>query len=167
MKTFIDWFVEKENPFGMSKQDVINWMKRIHNNLLSEGDKIWEGRHYGDCTKENVTCELCTYQTWLEKYEDYCRNPLKKVMNNKYRIKITELYNGKKQYTPMVCLRNKLEFSYIYRDIDGEFEYIIDKNLNQIFETKEEAIELIEDFKKWIDEKQKQQVKTISYEPYE
>ena len=87
-------------------------------------------------------------------------------MSNKYRIKITELYSGKKQYTPMVCFINKSEFSYICRG-DSQIKYDISDNTQEIFETKEDAIEIIEDFKKWIEEKQKQQVKTISYEPYE
>lgn len=78
MKCFIDWLVEKETqaddlPFEMSRQDVIDWVKRIHQNLLSEGKKPYDGRHYGDCTKQNVSCELCLYQSWLEEYEQYCR----------------------------------------------------------------------------------------------
>lgn len=81
MKTFIDWLVEKENsddlPFEMSKEDIINWIKRIHENLLSDGKKKWEGRHHGDCTKQNDSCELCTYQIWLEDYKNYCRNFIK------------------------------------------------------------------------------------------
>ena len=81
METFIDWLVKKENsddlPFKMSKEDVINWVKRIHENILSDGKKKWEGRHYGDCTKQNISCELCAYQTWLKEYEDYCRNFIK------------------------------------------------------------------------------------------
>jgi hypothetical protein len=81
METFIDWLVKKENsddlPFKMSKEDVINWVKRIHENILSDGKKKWQGRHYGDCTKQNISCELCAYQTWLKEYEDYCRNFIK------------------------------------------------------------------------------------------
>jgi len=77
MKTFIDWLVEKQNsddlPFEMTKEDTINWIKRIHENLLSEGKKKWEGRHYGDCTKQNISCEICAYQSRLDEYEDYCR----------------------------------------------------------------------------------------------
>jgi hypothetical protein len=81
METFIDWLVKKENsddlPFKMSKEDVINWVKRIHENILSDGKKKWQGRHYGDCTKQSISCELCAYQTWLKEYEDYCRNFIK------------------------------------------------------------------------------------------
>jgi hypothetical protein len=81
MLNFIDWLVEKENsddlPFEMSKDDVVNWVKRIHENLLSDGKKPWDGKHYGDCTKQNVSCEICSYQTWLDGYEDYCRNYIK------------------------------------------------------------------------------------------
>jgi hypothetical protein len=78
MLNFIYWLLEKENsddlPFEMSKDEIIVWVKQIHENLLSDGKKPWEGRHYGDCIKENVSCQICMYQTWLDDYEDYCRN---------------------------------------------------------------------------------------------
>jgi hypothetical protein len=78
MLNFIDWLLEKENsddlPFEMSKDEIIIWVKQIHENLLSNGKKPWEGKHYGDCTKENVSCQICMYQTWLDDYEEYCRN---------------------------------------------------------------------------------------------
>jgi len=78
MLNFIDWLVEKENsddlPFEMTKDDVIVWVKRIHETILSEGNKPWDGKHYGDCTKQNISCEICFYQTRLDEYEDYCRN---------------------------------------------------------------------------------------------
>lgn len=84
MKTFIDWLLEKENqaddlPFELTKDDVIVWVKRIHENILSDGKKPWDGRHYGDCTKQNVNCEFCLYQSWLEEYEQYCRTFKKTV----------------------------------------------------------------------------------------
>lgn len=81
MLNFIDWLTEKENsddlPFEMTKDDIIDWVKKIHNNLLSQGKKDWDGRHYGDCTKQNISCELCLYQTWLDEYENYTRNYIK------------------------------------------------------------------------------------------
>lgn len=78
MKNFIDWLTEKENsddlPFEMTKEDIVNWVKRIHVLLLSDGKKPWDGKHYGDCTKQTVSCEICLYQTWLNEYEKYCRD---------------------------------------------------------------------------------------------
>jgi len=78
MKCFIDWLVEKETqvddlPFEMSREDVIQWVKRIHTNILSEGKKPYDGRHYGDCTGQKHSCEFCLYQLWLEDYQQYCR----------------------------------------------------------------------------------------------
>lgn len=82
MKNFIDWLTEKENqaddlPFEMSREDVLNWVKNIQAELISDGKKPWNGKHYGDCTKENVSCEICMYQTWLDEYEKYCREYVK------------------------------------------------------------------------------------------
>ena len=81
MKNFIDWLTEKENqddlPFEMSKEDILNWVKRIQEDLISDGKKPWHGKHYGDCTKQNISCQICLYQTWLDEYEDYCREYVK------------------------------------------------------------------------------------------
>lgn len=79
VKTFIEWLTEYVNseddtPFTMSKDDVLTWVKRIQNDLISEGNKPYIGRHYGDCTKQNISCQICMYQTWLDKYEDYTRS---------------------------------------------------------------------------------------------
>lgn len=81
MKNFIDWLTEKENqddlPFEMSREDILNWVKRIQEDLISDGKKPWDGKHYGDCTKQNISCQICLYQTWLDEYEDYCREYVK------------------------------------------------------------------------------------------
>ena len=74
MKTFIEWLIDTESDFvEMTKEDVIDNIKDIHNYLLSEGDTPDTGRHYGDCTKQNITCLICLYQNWLDEYEKYCR----------------------------------------------------------------------------------------------
>ena len=76
MMNFIDWLVEKENsgdlPFEMTREDVINWIKRIHELLLSDGKKAWDGKHYGNCTNQKVNCEICLYGIWLDEYKKYC-----------------------------------------------------------------------------------------------
>lgn len=81
MKNFIDWLTEKENqddlPFEMSREDILNWVKRIHEDLISDGKKPWDGKHYGDCTKQNISCQICLYQNWLDDYEKYCREYVK------------------------------------------------------------------------------------------
>jgi hypothetical protein len=30
--------------------------------------------HYGDCTKQNVTCKICLFETWLREYYEYMKN---------------------------------------------------------------------------------------------
>ncbi len=76
MKTFIDWLVEKTNeddlPFDMSRDDVLKWVKRIQDTLISDGKKPYMGRHYGECTKQKVPCELCLYLDWQVEYKQYC-----------------------------------------------------------------------------------------------
>lgn len=83
MEKFIPWLVEylnneePDSPFIFTKKDVIVWVEDIHEQLLSEGNKEWDGRHYGDCTKQNISCLICMYQNWLDEYEKYCRNFIK------------------------------------------------------------------------------------------
>jgi hypothetical protein len=76
MKTFIEWLVDKTNeddlPFDMSKDDVITWVKNIQEILISDEKKPYMGRHYGDCTKQNIPCQLCLYLNWLVDYKEYC-----------------------------------------------------------------------------------------------
>lgn len=82
MKNFITWLTEHLN-----EEDGVNsWTKEqvidvivydIHNRLLSEDESPDMGRHYGDCTKQNISCLICMYQNWLDEYEKYCRNFIK------------------------------------------------------------------------------------------
>ena len=76
MKCFIDWLIEQTNqddmPFEMSREDIIKWVEQIHENLLSEGKKPYDGRHYGNCTKKDMPCSICMYEQWLEEYREYC-----------------------------------------------------------------------------------------------
>lgn len=77
MKNFVIWLTEqltKEDGFKWEKEQTISLLNDIHTILLSEGDSENDGKHYGDCTKQNITCTICEYQTWLDKFEDYCRN---------------------------------------------------------------------------------------------
>lgn len=78
MKNFITWLTDYLNEIDnvkYTKEDTIEEIVNVHNMLLSE-----EARHYGDCTKENITCLICEYQSFLDGYEKYCRNFIK---NNK------------------------------------------------------------------------------------
>ena len=70
MKNFIEWLMINEN---LTKEDVIETIKSIHDIILSESDEPDMGKHYGDCIKQNITCRICEYQNWLDGYEIYCR----------------------------------------------------------------------------------------------
>lgn len=87
MLNFINFLVELENNtddvFKFSKEELIEHVKDIQSNLISDTDNKFDGRHYGDCTKEIISCNICLYQNWLDKYEDYCRNYIKPVTNVK------------------------------------------------------------------------------------
>ena len=73
---FISWLTEKyKTDYGEATRDeLIQWIKDVHSNLLSEESSPYSGRHYGDCTRENITCLICEYQNWLDGYEKYCKS---------------------------------------------------------------------------------------------
>lgn len=77
MKNFVDWLTEylhKEENLQWKKDEVIIILKNYHKIILSEDPEPNMGKHYGDCTNENVSCIICEYQNWLDRYEKYCRN---------------------------------------------------------------------------------------------
>ena len=76
MKKFIPWLIDylnEEDDFGWTKEKVVDMIEDVHKQLLSEGENDWDGTHYGDCTKQNISCMICSYQTWLDDYEKYCK----------------------------------------------------------------------------------------------
>jgi hypothetical protein len=75
MKTFIQWLIDYEDDFeGMTKEEIIETIKETQNILLSDDERLYMGRHYGDCVKQNVSCQICIYQNYLDNYEKYCRS---------------------------------------------------------------------------------------------
>ena len=79
MENFIDWLTQHINrddnlPFIMEKNDIINTVKKIHQIILSEDKTISDGKHYGECTKNKSSCQICLYQIWLDEYKEYCVN---------------------------------------------------------------------------------------------
>lgn len=76
MKTFLEWLTDQfSGEYGdATKDEVKKWVENAQYILLQEGEEEWKGRHYGDCTKQNITCLICEYQEWLEYYYRYCKN---------------------------------------------------------------------------------------------
>lgn len=76
-KNFVTWLTEElsseDGPFVWTKEETISWLKDIQDNLILDSDKKDEGRHYGDCVKQNISCRLCMYMDWLEKYYHYIK----------------------------------------------------------------------------------------------
>lgn len=81
MKNFITWLTEQLNKEdgvdSWTKEITKDYLSEIHSIIISDDDDESVGRHYGDCTKQNITCEFCMYQNWLDRYEKYCRDFIK------------------------------------------------------------------------------------------
>lgn len=79
MKNFVDWLTEHlskldEGAREWNKKSTLEYIQSVHATLISDSELPYIGKHYGDCTNENVSCIICEYQNWLQGYEDYCRN---------------------------------------------------------------------------------------------
>lgn len=62
MKTFIEFIAEQEETdIAWAKQFIEGIMKAV----------VEEPKHYGDCTKKNVTCNICCLQGILNDYYKY------------------------------------------------------------------------------------------------
>lgn len=69
MKTFCEWLTDEYNEEGIvcSTGDVVE-------EILDIAETLINGHHYGDCTKQNVTCKVCLFQNQLDDYFQYVKN---------------------------------------------------------------------------------------------
>lgn len=69
MKTFCEWLTDEYNEEGIdcSTGDVAE-------EILDIAESLINGHHYGDCTKQNVTCKVCLFQNQLDDYFQYVKN---------------------------------------------------------------------------------------------
>ena len=77
MKNFIDWLTEEfnnEDDGKWTKDEVVEHLNRMYETIISSLDDKWEGKHYGDCTKQNVSCTFCEFQNYLDAYEKYSKS---------------------------------------------------------------------------------------------
>ena len=83
MKNFITWVTEKLNKdegfYRYTEKDTREILDDIYETLVSDGNKEWDGKHYGDCNKQNVSCRICEFHNLLDEYEKYVNF----VKNNK------------------------------------------------------------------------------------
>lgn len=68
MKTFCEWLTDEYHEEGIdcSTGDVAE-------EILDIADTLINGHHYGDCTKQNVTCKVCMFQNQLDDYFQYVK----------------------------------------------------------------------------------------------
>lgn len=67
MKKFNEWlkeYFEKENIF-YSIEEIDQMILEFTNHL------ILDGKHYGDCTNQNVSCKICDFEDLLSRYYNY------------------------------------------------------------------------------------------------
>ena len=92
----------------------------------------------------------------------------KKDMSN-YRIKIEERYNGEKRYIPQVSRlvntggwikRQKIVWDNILTYVYG---HRTDSSIKHSYSTEQEALENVESYKKQIDKKIGEEVKSVTY----
>ena len=91
-------------------------------------------------------------------------------MRNRYRIKINELNNGKKEYIPQVGTPKLSLGKYVH--INWEWENIIMDDIHKfqtsiymtyLYKTEEKAIAVIEGYKKYLTEQEGKKVNKTRY----
>lgn len=73
MMTFPEWLYQEY------KDDVVGSIEDAVEYVRDMSDWIIREPHYGDCVKQNVSCKICTFQTLLDEYEEYCRDKVNKI----------------------------------------------------------------------------------------
>jgi hypothetical protein len=87
----------------------------------------------------------------------------------KFRIQINELNNGKKEYTPQVGIPRLHIGRYChlgitwYNILSDSYSFSISSTTKYIYPNEDKALEVIEEYKKYLDHKELKQTKTISY----
>lgn len=71
MKTFLEWLVQEYHSEGIDCDitEVEKWLRSDFEELIS-------GYHYGDCTKQNVSCKICELQNQLDDYYNYVKRQI-------------------------------------------------------------------------------------------
>ena len=76
MKTLTQFYYEQLVDEGISVEDesqAKEWLLYDMNQIVND-----ENGHYGDCTKQNISCRLCLLQNLLDDYYEYVKEEMKK-----------------------------------------------------------------------------------------
>ena len=66
--TFVEFIAAQEgDDFNVIEPSNLEWAKRFVGSMGNLSD--WS--HYGDCTKQNVSCPLCLFELYLKEYREY------------------------------------------------------------------------------------------------
>ena len=66
--TFVEFIAALEgDDFNVIEPINLKWAKGFVESMGNISDLI----HHGDCTKQNISCELCVYEVYLKEYREY------------------------------------------------------------------------------------------------
>lgn len=76
LKTFTQFLVDyfREEDFDTNEQGCIDYIDEMSELLKKDV-------HYGDCTKQNISCKICEFQNQLDAYYEYTKNFSKEPIN--------------------------------------------------------------------------------------
>ena len=73
MKAFNEWL--KEN---YEKDDIFLTETEVNDYIANVAKYLTEnGKHYGDCTYQNVSCLICLFENELTRYYNYTKKEIK------------------------------------------------------------------------------------------
>lgn len=72
--TFCEWLTAEyiEEGIDCTTGDVAE-------EILDIAETLINGHHYGDCTKQNISCKICLFQNQLDDYYQYIKEQQKYV----------------------------------------------------------------------------------------
>jgi len=66
--TFVEFTAAQEGRnFNIIEAENLEWATGFIESMSTSANLV----HHGDCTKENISCPLCVYETLLREYREY------------------------------------------------------------------------------------------------
>lgn len=73
--TLCEFFLHQNRDDFETVEEARNFMEIMFTQMLEIDRKFPDsGVHYGDCTKKNITCTMCTMMDILNDYYEYTKN---------------------------------------------------------------------------------------------
>jgi len=119
--TFVEFIAAQEgDDFNNIELSNLEWAIRFVKDMGDVGNLV----HFGDCTKENVSCPLCLFELYLKEYREYYFSTEPQELDDYSKSILLQAYGlPAKFHRDIVKLNKKEELEFIKRCIDVYWEH--------------------------------------------